>query len=74
MSKVEKEKVSYGEKLPNKACSRLVGIRRDLQAFSTLGANPSLKPLSRPAHQRLTQTVRRQLTIRCVKVTKNARI
>jgi len=26
MSKVEKEKVSYGEKLPNKACSRLVGF------------------------------------------------
>jgi hypothetical protein len=33
------------------------GIRRDLWAFSTLEGNPALGVLSRPAHQRLTQTV-----------------
>ena len=36
------------------------GSLRDLQAFSTLGANPAPKHLSHPAHQRLTQTVGQQ--------------
>ena len=41
------------------------GIRPDLQAFFWLRAFPALEVLSRPAHQRLTQTVspRRQASV-----------
>ncbi len=42
---------------PNKACSRLVGFVPTYRLFSRFRLFPALRVLSRPAHQRLTQTV-----------------
>lgn len=50
-----------GESVKSKACQQSVhltgGILRHFRAFSTPRQNPALGVLSRPAHQRLTQTV-----------------